>query len=295
MSLSFDLAAPVALASSPPSREEQPRRAPFAFSRFFHDPAWSRWTAWTLPALVLVAWEILARAGLISSRLLPPPSAVLASAWTLTLSGELGNDILVSSLRAFAGFAIGASVGFALGIASGFFRSAEVLLDTPLQMVRNIPLLALVPLVIIWFGVGETAKVFLVAVSVFFPLYLNTCHGIRSVDPALVEMAGVYGATRASLLRDVLLRGALPSILLGVRYALGYMWLFLVVSETLSATSGIGYLAMDAREMVRTDIVLVSIGLYALLGKASDSVARAIERRFASWHASVQSEKRRTR
>ena len=263
------------------------------FHRLFHllffDPAWSRWTAWTFPLLLAVAWEVLARAGVISARLLPPPSTVAAAAWKLTLSGELPSDILVSSERAFTGFAIGGSLGLVLGIASGISRVSEVLLDTSLQMIRNIPLLALIPIVIIWFGVGEEAKIFLVALSVFFPIYLNTFHGIRSVDPSLVEMAEVYRIGRWPLLLDVQLQGALPSILLGVRYALGYMWLFLVVSETLSATSGIGYMAMDAREMVRTDIVLVSIGLYALLGKLADSAARLLERILVPWHPSVRS------
>src|ERR1700716_1159117 len=145
-------------------------------------------------------------------------------------------------------------------------------------MVRNIPHLALIPLVILWFGIDETAKLFLVALGVFFPVYVNTFHGIRSVDRDLIEMARSYGLAGWPLYRDVILPAALPSILVGVRFALGLVWVLLIVAETISAQSGIGYMTMNAREFLQTDVVLVGILLYALLGKGADLVARALER-----------------
>jgi sulfonate transport system permease protein len=142
----------------------------------------------------------------------------------------------------------------------------------------------MIPLVILWFGIEEEAKLFLVAFGVFFPVYMNTFHGIRSVDANLVEMAKSYGVRGWPLYRDVILPGALPSILVGVRFALGFMWVMLIVAETISAQSGIGYMTMNAREFMQTDVVVVGILLYALLGKLADMLARGLERWLLPWH-----------
>jgi sulfonate transport system permease protein len=155
-------------------------------------------------------------------------------------------------------------------------------------MIRNVPHLALIPLVILWFGIDESAKIFLVALGTLFPIYLNTYHGIRNVDPALVEMARSYGLSGFALFRQVILPGALPSILVGVRFALGFMWLTLIVAETISASSGIGYLAMNAREFLQTDVVVLAILLYAVLGKLADVAARGLERVWLRWHPAYQ-------
>jgi sulfonate transport system permease protein len=155
-------------------------------------------------------------------------------------------------------------------------------------MIRNIPHLALIPLVILWFGIDETAKIFLVALGVFFPIYVNTQHGIRTVDPQLVEMAQTYGMTPVELFRRVYLPGALPSIFVGLRYALGIMWLTLIVAETIAASAGIGYMAMQAREFLLVDVVVLSIVIYALLGKLADTTARLLERVCLTWHPAFQ-------
>ena len=244
----------------------------------------SAWAPWALPLALIAFWELAARAGWLSSRILPEPWAVAQAFWTLTTSGELLLHLRTSLWRAASGFAIGAGAGLLLGLLTGSVRHAETLLDTTLQMVRNIPALALIPLVILWFGIDESAKLFLLAVGVFFPVYLNTFHGIRSADQSLVEMARSYGVTGWPLYRDVILPAALPSILVGVRFALGLVWVLLIVAETISAQSGIGYMTMNAREFLRTDIVLVGILLHALLGKAADVLARALERRCLRWH-----------
>jgi sulfonate transport system permease protein len=156
-------------------------------------------------------------------------------------------------------------------------------LDSTLQMIRNIPHLALIPLVILWFGIGEEAKLFLVALGVFFPIYVNTMHGVRAVDPQLTEMGRAYGMSRVELIRRIVLPGAMPSIFVGLRYGLGITWLTLIVAETISATSGIGYMAMNAREFMLVDVVVFSILVYAALGKLADSVARLLERLCLSW------------
>ncbi|XLZ71054.1 aliphatic sulfonate ABC transporter permease SsuC [Massilia sp. SR12] len=239
---------------------------------------------WALPVALLLAWELAARVGWLSSRILPEPLAVAQAFWTLAISGELWGHLKTSLWRASTGFAIGASAGLALGLLTGTWRHAETLLDTTLQMVRNIPALALIPLVILWFGIDETAKLFLLAVGVFFPVYLNTFHGIRSTDPGLVEMARSYGLRGWPLYREVILPAALPSILVGVRFALGLVWVLLIVAETISAQAGIGYMTMNAREFLQTDVVLVGILLYAVLGKLADILARGLEKYYLRWN-----------
>ncbi|MGA0540549.1 ABC transporter permease subunit [Neotabrizicola sp. VNH66] len=246
------------------------------------------WIGWVLPVLILVLWEALSRAGLIRANVLPAPSAVLRAFWELTLSGRLVEHIGVSTGRALAGFLIGGGIGFALGLANGLSRLSRDITDTTLQMIRNVPHLALIPLVILWFGIGEGAKIFLVALGVFFPIYVNTLLGIQGIDPQLVEMGRIYGMRPLRLFRRVILPGALPAIFAGLRYALGIMWLTLIVAETISAQSGLGYMAMQAREFLQIDIVVLSILIYALLGKLADSLARFLERQCLQWHPAFQ-------
>ncbi|GGC85424.1 ABC transporter permease subunit [Chelatococcus reniformis] len=239
---------------------------------------------WLVPALLIAVWELLSRLGQIPANVLPAPSAVAAAAVRLTASGELQHNIGVSALRALSGFVVGGTVGLIFGLANGLSALSEKLTDTTLQMVRNVPHLALIPLVILWFGIDEEAKLFLVALGVFFPIYINTLHGIRSVDPQLVEMGRIYGMGSWELFWRVILPGALPSMFVGLRYALGIMWLTLIVAETIAASSGIGYMAMQAREFLLVDVVVLSILIYALLGKLADSIARLLERLSLQWH-----------
>lgn len=242
-----------------------------------------RWAIWIGPLVLLALWQGASSFGAIPARILPAPIAVLQAGLRLTLSGSLPHDIAVSSARALVGLVIGGSVGFALGLLTGVSRLAQALLDPSLQMIRNIPHLALLPLVIIWFGVEESARIFLVALGVFFPIYLNTYHGIRTVEPQLIEMGRVYGMSRWDLFGKIFLPGALASIFVGLRFALGIMWLTLIVAETLAASSGIGHMAIQAREFVQTDVVMLSIVIYALLGKLADSATRLLEEHWLAW------------
>jgi sulfonate transport system permease protein len=239
---------------------------------------------WLLPLLLLAAWHMGSQTGAISDDIFPAPAEVLAAAWRLTLNGELPHNIAISFRRAIMGFAVGGTVAFVLGLSNGLSRLSERLTDTTLQMVRNIPNLSLIPLVILWFGIEEEAKLFLTAFGVFFPVYINTFHGVRTVDAQLIEMGRSYGMSRWALFRRVVLPGALPSIFVGVRYALGIMWLTLIVSETIAADAGIGHMAMQAREFMQTDVVVLAILIYAALGKTADSLVRVLERRMIAWN-----------
>jgi sulfonate transport system permease protein len=249
--------------------------------------------SWLVPALLVVAWEAMARLGKIPPYILPAPTKVVTTGLALVRDGTLLPDMGISLLRAAAGFAIGGFIGFALGTAVGFSRIAGVLLDRTILMLRAIPFLAVLPLVIVWLGIGESAKVFLVAFGVVFPIYMNTVLGIRQVDPKLIELGRVTGLSNWQLIRRIILPGALPSILNGVRYALATAWLALVVAETIAASSGIGFLAMDAREFLRTDVIVLVIVIYAVIGVVADSLARLMERRLLAWHPNYATEAKR--
>lgn len=245
--------------------------------------------AWIVPFGIVVVWQILVEIGVIPARLLPRPTEIVEAAIKLAESGKLSANIGISTQRALLGLALGGGLGFAIGLINGVSKLSEKLLDSTFQMVRTIPNLALVPLFILWFGIGEPARVLLIAVGVFFPMYLNTFHGVRSVDPNLIEMGRVYGLGRWGLFRDVILPGALPSILVGLRFALGIMWLTLIVAETIAARTGIGHMISEAREFMQTDIMVFGILLYALLGKLADIIARGLERIFLRWNPAYQS------
>ncbi len=246
------------------------------------------WLPYLVPVVLVIVWQVLSAAGVISDRIMPSPVAVVAAFWERLLSGELGRDVAVSGARALSGLIIGGSIGFLLGIANGVSKLSEQLTDTTLQMLRTIPHLAMIPLVILWFGIGEEAKLFLTSLGVLFPIYLNTYHGVKNVDRDLVEMGRIYGMSNWSLFRKVIFPGALPSIFVGLRYALGIMWLTLIVSESIAANSGIGYMANTAREFMMTDVVVLALVIYAVLGKLADVIARSLERWALSWNAAYQ-------
>jgi sulfonate transport system permease protein len=239
---------------------------------------------WVVPVAILLLWQAASWSGVLADQIMPAPTAVGAAFWRVTRSGELLRDIEISTWRAFVGFAIGGGIGFVFGMLNGLSGLSEKLTDSTLQMVRNIPHLALIPLVILWFGIGEEAKLFLVALGVFFPIYVNTLHGVRSVDRQLLEMGRAYGMPEWGIFWRVVFPGALPAIFVGLRYGLGIMWLTLIVAETISASSGIGFMAMNAREFMMVDVVVVSILIYAALGKLADSIARLLERTCLAWN-----------
>ncbi len=244
-----------------------------------------------VPVLLVLLWQAASLSGLISPRTLAAPTTILAAAWDLTLSGELPHNLLVSLARVAVGMAIGVSAGVAFALVAGLSRRGEDLIDSSLQMLRTLPFLALVPLFILWFGIGETPKIALVALGSLFPIYLTLFAGIRGVDPKLVEAGRVFGLNRRGLIRHVILPGALPSGLVGLRYAFGSAWLSLVIAEQINATSGIGFLINDARDFLRTDVIVVGLAVYALLGLGADALVRLLERRALAWRGGLLKER----
>lgn len=273
--------------TAPPNRAADPRAVSARAAAARADAsllARSRWTPFVLPVLLLTAWQLASLTGALPSTILPAPTAVIDVGWELLRDGTLLANLTVSATRAITGLLAGGSIALALGFATALSPGLRRLVDPTLQAVRTIPHLALIPLVILWFGIDEGAKVMLVGWGVFFPLYLNTYHGVTSVDHTLVEMGRVYGMGRWTLFRRVILPGALPSILVGLRFALGIMWLTLIVAETIAANSGIGYMANQAREFSQTDVIVLAILVYAALGKLADTLTRLAERRLLSWN-----------
>lgn len=247
-------------------------------------PRWLRRT--TGPVALVLAWHLASITGILPAEVLAGPGTVLSSAARLAASGELQDAITVSMGRAMAGLAIGGSIGVLLAILAGLSRLGEDIVDAPMQMLRTVPNVALIPLLIIWFGIGEAPKIALIALATAFPLYLNVYAGIRGVDQTLIEAGRTLGMGRLGLVRHVILPGALPSALVGLRYALGIAWLALVFGEQINATAGIGYLMATAREFFQTDVIVVCLVVYAVLGLAVDLVVRTLERIFLSWRPS---------
>ncbi|MDO9360400.1 MAG: ABC transporter permease subunit [Polaromonas sp.] len=271
----------------PAARQRQnPASSPSSpFSPLSSFTAWG-WLIlpWVLPAALIALWQFLSVSGFLSSSVMPSPLEVLQAAVELWRNGSLLNDIYVSVRRVFVGFAIGASTGLLLGFIVGLSALARSTIDRSLQMIRTIPHLALVPLMILWFGIGEEPRVLLVALGTLFPVYINTMSGIRNVDAKLVELGRSYGLGRVELIYSVILPGALQPILVGIRYALGVAWLTLVVGETIASRDGIGYLVQNARELLRIDIIVLAIFLYAIAGWLADLLTRLVERRLLRWH-----------
>jgi sulfonate transport system permease protein len=231
------------------------------------------------PALVVLVWQLLGSLGLVNQRVLATPAQVVSAAWQLGKSGELESNLWASLVRVVEGLAVGVSLGVLLAVAAGLFRLGEDLIDSTMQVVRALPALGLLPLVIIWFGVGEEPKIALVAFATACPVYINTYAGIRGVEQRLVESARVLGLGRIALIRHVILPGAVPSFLVGLRFALTSAWLVMIVAEQLNATSGIGYLMNQAQAWFRTDIIVLGLLIYGLLGLAADALVRLLERR----------------
>ncbi|NBD23657.1 ABC transporter permease [Paenibacillus glycinis] len=241
-----------------------------------------------LPAIVLIVWQLAGGAGWIDPLFLPTPFAILNAFKELALHGQLAHHFGVSAWRAAAGFLIGGGLGFAVGLTAGFYRRAEHLLDPSIQLLRMVPHLAIAPLVILWFGFGETSKIAIIACGAFFPLYLNTLTGIRGVDNRLFEVTRVLGFGRRTQVFRLILPAAMPNILLGVRLSLALSWLGLVVAELLGSTSGIGFLINVAKQNSATGEIFVGIFIFAAVGKAVDSLVRLLERKWLHWRDGYQ-------
>jgi sulfonate transport system permease protein len=243
---------------------------------------------YTTPVAVLILWQILSDAGVLAQTYAPSPTAIVRSAVSLWQQGVLGPDLAISLRRAGLGLAIGLTVGIVAGVLGGLLRSGEYLFNGVVQVMNTIPILAVLPLMIVWFGIGEETKVLLVSFGAGVPMYLNLFAAIRGVDQGLIEMAGTTGAGRWRLVTRVLVPGALPGFLVGLRFSLAYSILGLVAAETVNADSGIGFLITQGQTYLETDQVFVGLAVYAILGLLADQFVRVLERVLLRWRPSYE-------
>lgn len=243
---------------------------------------------WALgPALLLALWAAGSAAGLIDERSLPAPWTIASTAGDLIAEGRLQENLWASTERALAGLGFGVGAGLVLAVIAGLSRLGEGIIDGPVQIKRSIPSLALIPLLILWFGIGESMKIITITLGVLVPVYIHTHHGLRTIDSRYVELAETLGLSRRQFLRHVVLPGALPGFLLGMRFAVTTAWLSLVVVEQVNATSGIGYMMELARTYGQTDVIIVGLVVYGLLGLISDGLIRLAQRKALTWQRTL--------
>jgi sulfonate transport system permease protein len=241
------------------------------------------------PAVVLALWAIASAAGQLDPGAIPAPWTVLKTAARLWTDGTLPTDVLTSLRRAAYGFTLGLTAGVILALASGLSRVGEALIDGTVQLNRAIPPLGLIPLFILWLGIGETFKIAIIAIVVYIPIYLNLHSALSGIDHRYVELAEVQGLSRLQFIRQIVIPGALPGFFVGLRLGVTGSWLGLVVLEQINATSGLGYLMFQAQNYGQSDVILVGLMIYGVFGLASDSAVRLIERRVLSWRRTLNS------
>lgn len=278
------------LATLPQVRAEQSQPSPVAARRRLRrlgpgKPI--RFGAAIGPVLLLVSWSVGSAVGWLDPRVLSAPWTVVTTTGELIADGRLQSNLLTSTQRAAAGLALGVALGTVLALLSGLSRWGEAVLDGPVQIKRAIPSLALLPLLILWLGIGETMKVTTITLGVFVPIYLHTHNGLRSIDSRYVELAQTVGLSRPEFIRRAVLPGALPGFLLGLRFAVTGAWLALVVVEQINSTSGIGYMMELARTYGQTDIIIVGLVLYGALGLLSDGAVRLLQRKALTWRRTL--------
>ena len=273
-----DVRAPAGKDAAPPAAERPESR-----KRRWRGPRLVRWIS---PIVLLAIWQLLSGTGLVDNRKLPPLNTVWAAAVEVAGNGQLGDGLVVSLRRMFLGFVLGALVGAVLALLTSRLRLFDVAIDPLMQMLRNVPLFGVIPLFILWFGIGETPKIILIAIAGALPIYVNVYAGLREVDPRLVEATTVLGYSRWQRLWHVVLPAAVPLSLVGVRLGLASSWLALVVAETVNADSGIGFMINNARDFLRTDIVIVGLLVYSFVGLLMDSIVRAIQSYLLRWRVS---------
>lgn len=236
-----------------------------------------------LPIVLILSWEWLSRMGVFPAYQLPAPTTILGTLKTMAQDGTLWGHIGITTYRVFVGFVLGTIAAVILGSLVGFYKKAENVFDPMIQAFRSIPSLAWVPLFILWMGIGEPSKVTMIAVGVFFPVYLNIVSGISGVDRKLIEVGKMYGLNTFQLVRRVILPASLPSLLVGLRSGLGLGWMFVVAAELMGASQGLGYLLVLGQNTLSPETIIASIILFAIIGKLSDWILKIIETRTLHW------------
>ncbi|MHC2296070.1 ABC transporter permease [Rhizobium mongolense] len=265
------------LAEAPPVKQSR-----FLFATWPRQ-VWRLALGFALPVCGFVFWEAAVASGLATGRLVPPPSRIMAALSQLSLSGELWQHVVSTSLRVLVGFIAGAVAGALAGSVTGFFRLAHALVDPLLQALRSIPSIAWVPLFILWFGIFETSKVALIATGVFFPVYLGVSTALLSVDRKIVEVGRIFRLSGFDLVRRILFPAVLPAFVVSLRAGLGLGWMFVVAAEFMGASEGLGYLLVDGQQLGKPDQILAAIIVFAVIGKLSDALLVHLTAPLIAW------------
>ncbi|WP_394220021.1 ABC transporter permease [Halobacillus trueperi] len=246
------------------------------------------WLGLILPAFIILLWEYASRAGWVAPHLLPSPTTVVDEMSSMAQGGELLGHIIITLYRVFAGFLAGALAAVILGAATGYVKVIHQLLDPMLQALRAIPSLAWVPLFILWIGIGEASKITLVAVGVFFPVYLNLTSGIQGIDRKLIEVGRIYNFSSLQQIKKIILPASLPSFIVGLRSGLSLGWMFVVAAELLGASQGLGYLMVYGQNTSAPSLVIGSIILFAIFGKITDEMLKRIQVKTLKWQDNLE-------
>ncbi len=241
-----------------------------------------------LPLILIVIWQILSSTGVFKANLFPGPIVVIGTLIKLCANGEIVKHVLITTYRVFAGFFIGAGIAIVFGALSGYYVKIFELFDPLIQALRAIPSLSWVPLFILWLGIGESSKISLIAVGVFFPVYLNWVMGIRGVDFKYIEVGLIHSFTPKEIIRKILIPAALPALFTGLRSGLGLGWMFVVAAELMGASSGLGYLMIMGQNSAAPELILGSILIFAIVGKLTDNIIIYIEKRVLHWQTSFK-------
>lgn len=248
------------------------------------------WQYVILPLTILVVWQGLSQAGLIQPLILPAPTRLAATLWSMLANGQLEKHVWISILRVLQGFGLAALLGIVLGTAIGLSSALDRTTDLAIQLLKPIPPLAWIPLAILWLGIDEPSKIFIIFLGAFFPVLINVITGIRNTDTKFVELAKILEVSQWKFIRQVVIPGALPAVMTGLRVGLACAWMCVVAAEMIAASSGVGYLIMDARQLSQTDVIFVGMIAIGVIGKIMDDLIRRLERRLIGWRVSYQGE-----
>ena len=238
----------------------------------------------SLPIALVILWQAASSAGIIASYAMPSPLKIIQTTIQYIENGGLGSSILVSLIRVLEGFALALVVASALGVLVAIFPKVETMTDLVLQIIRPIPPIAWIPLAILWFGIGQSSKIFIIFLGAFFPIFVNTVDGMQNIDGKYFELARVYEVPKKELIRKIMLPGALPSIMTGIRLGLGNAWVCVVAAEMIGAVSGVGFMLSNGRSLSRPDIVILGMLLVGVLGKIMDDVLRKLREKLITWN-----------
>ncbi len=237
-----------------------------------------------LPIILIIIWQSYDLAGKLTSYTMPSISAIINTTVEYIANGQLFENIGISFLRVIEGFLLALALAFVIGISVSIFPKFDTFTDLVIQILRPIPPIAWIPLAILWFGIGQGSKIFIIFLGGFFPIFVNTVEGVKNIDTKYFELAKVYEIPKLKLINKIIIPGAMPSIMTGIRLGLGNAWVCVVAAEMIGATSGVGFMLSDGRSMSRPDIVILGMLIVGIVGKIMDDLLKVLGKKLITWN-----------